>query len=76
LRRIRATPPQTSQTPSARRDNVRGAFRARQGLLLEGKTILLVDDVLTTGSTASEAAKALRSARPARIIVAVLAHSS
>jgi ComF family protein len=76
LRRIRSTPQQTGQTASVRRENVRGAFRARQGLKLEGKTILLVDDVLTTGSTASEAARALRTARPARIIVAVLAHSS
>lgn len=76
LRRVRFTAQQTAQTPSARRDNVRGAFRARQGLTLEGKTVLLVDDVLTTGSTASEAARALRSARPARIIVAVLAHGS
>jgi ComF family protein len=76
LRRIRSTPQQTGQTASFRRDNVRGAFRARQGLRLEGKTVLLVDDVLTTGSTASEAARALRAARPARIIVAVLAHSS
>lgn len=76
LRRIRSTPQQTSQTPSARRDNVRGAFRAKEGLSLEGKTILLVDNVLTTGSTASDAARALRIARPAKIIVAVLAHSS
>jgi ComF family protein len=76
LRRVRCTPPQTSQAPSSRRDNVRGAFRAREGLLLEGKTVLLVDDVLTTGSTASEAARALRIARPARIVVAVLAHGS
>jgi ComF family protein len=76
LRRIRFTPQQTAQAPSARRGNVRGAFRARQALNLDGKTILLVDDVLTTGSTASEAARALRSARPARIVVAVLAHGS
>jgi ComF family protein len=76
LRRVRSTPPQTSQAPSARRENVRAAFRACRGLNLKGKTILLVDDVLTTGSTASEAARALRSTRPAQIIVAVLAHAS
>jgi ComF family protein len=74
LRRVRPTPPQTQQTPGARLDNVRGAFRARRGLAVEGKTVLLVDDVLTTGSTASEAARALRVGRPARIVVAVLAH--
>ncbi len=74
LARTRRTSPQTQQTPAQRKDNVRGAFRAPAGLPLRGKTILLIDDVLTTGSTAHEAARALRPAQPARIIVAVLAH--
>jgi ComF family protein len=73
LRRIRRTPKQTERPPSARRDNVRGAFRAR-GAGLRGRVVLLVDDVLTTGSTASEAARALRAAGAARVVVAVLAH--
>jgi ComF family protein len=75
LRRTRNTPRQTYQmSPQARRDNVRGAFRLGAGVDVRGKTILLVDDVLTTGATASEAAKPLRSAKAAQIIVAVLAH--
>jgi ComF family protein len=74
LRRIRATPPQPGCTPPQRRDNVRGAFAARAGSSLPGQTILLVDDVLTTGATATEAARALQALRPARVIVAVLAH--
>jgi len=74
LRRVRYTPPQMQQTPAARRDNVRGAFCARAGLTLAGKTVLLIDDVMTSGSTASEAARALKPAKPARIIAAVLAH--
>src|SRR5262245_2366212 len=61
LRRVRHTREQTKQTPSARRDNVRGAFRATIKLP-PGQTVLLVDDVMTTGSTASEAASALRTA--------------
>jgi ComF family protein len=75
LRRIRFTPSQTEQSATARRDNVRHAFRARPHPRLRGRTVLLVDDVLTTGSTASEAARALRTAGAGRIVVAVLAHS-
>jgi ComF family protein len=75
LRRIRHTPIQPLQSPAGRRDNVRGAFRARPGAGLRGQAVLLVDDVMTTGSTCSEAARALRQAGAGRIVVAVLAHS-
>src|SRR6516164_6224688 len=75
LRRIRHTPQQTRQSPSGRKANVRGAFRARRSATLRGQTVLLIDDVLTTGSTCSEAARALREAGASRIVVAVLAHS-
>jgi ComF family protein len=75
LRRIRHTPSQVStKTASERRTNVRGAFRAARGANLKGKSVLLVDDVLTTGSTASEAARALRDAGAQSIHLAVLAH--
>jgi ComF family protein len=75
LRRIRNTPQQTSQSPIARVENVRGAFHGRPHPELRGKTILLVDDVLTTGSTASEAARALRQAGARKVVVAVLARA-
>jgi ComF family protein len=74
LRRVRHTPEQAKQTPAARQDNVRHAFRAR-GTLLRGQTVLLVDDVFTTGSTAAEAARALRQAGAGRVVVAVLARA-
>jgi ComF family protein len=73
LRRVRATPMQTAQTLAGRRENVRGAFAAP--LSLQGKAILLVDDVMTTGATASEASRALRSAGAAPVVVAVLARA-
>jgi ComF family protein len=75
LRRTRNTRRQVQQTPAARRENVRGAFTARACPRLHGQTILLVDDVLTTGSTAGEAARALRAAGAGRVVVAVLARS-
>jgi ComF family protein len=73
LRRIRPTPLQTSLSGSARRLNVRGAFRARHKGL-QGKSILVTDDVMTTGATADAAAKALRDAGAKRVVVAVLSH--
>jgi ComF family protein len=75
LRRVRNTPHQTGQSLTARRSNVQDAFRARARASLRGKTVLLIDDVLTTGSTCSEAAKVLRAAGAARVVVAVLARA-
>jgi ComF family protein len=72
LRRVRHTPEQKGQSPGAKLENVRGAFRAR-GSGLAGRTVLLVDDVLTTGATAGEAARALRQGGARRVVVAVLA---
>lgn len=64
LKRVRPTTAQASLTRHQRIENLRGAFRVRGPVLrsgqLKGKTILLVDDVLTTGSTASECARTLR----------------
>jgi ComF family protein len=75
LRRIRNTPRQTSQTPAGRKANVRGAFRARPGAAMKGRAILLVDDVMTTGATAGEAARALLAGGAARVAVAALARA-
>lgn len=75
LRRIRATAMQTEQhSAAARRENVKHAFQASHGGALTGKTVLLIDDVLTTGATANEAARALRAFKPKAIYVVVLAH--
>jgi ComF family protein len=74
LRRVRSTPMQTALAPSGRLGNVRGAFRASGGVSARA-TILLVDDVMTTGSTASEAAAALLTAGAGRVVLTVLARA-
>lgn len=57
ISRIRATPPQARlSTHGERRRNVQAAFRPRAGLDLGGRTVVLVDDVLTTGATAEACA--------------------
>ncbi len=71
LVRVRDTPSQTGLSRSARRANVRGAFRARPRARIPAR-VWLVDDVVTTGSTLREAARALRRAG-AREVVAVCA---
>jgi ComF family protein len=75
LHRIRNTPQQAHQTPAARKENIRGAFRARNHPCLKGRTVLLVDDVMTSGSTAAAAARALRAAGAARVVVGILARA-
>jgi ComF family protein len=73
LRRIRHTPQQLQPSAAARRENVRGAFRVVRGAKVAGKRILLVDDVMTTGSTASEASRMLREAGAREVVVGILA---
>lgn len=75
LRRVRHAPAQHLLSVTARRDNVKGAFQARPRRELHDRTVLLVDDVMTTGTTCSEAAKALRAVRVKRVVVAVLARA-
>lgn len=61
LSRVRSTRPQVGLTRDQRRLNLQGAFRPGPdaALRIEGRRVLLVDDVLTTGSTANAASRAL-----------------
>jgi ComF family protein len=71
LARRRATVPQTDLGAAERRANVSGAFSASSAVA--GLHVVLVDDVLTTGATAAECARALLAERAARVGVVVVA---
>lgn len=73
LERTRPTSAQARLPVHSRRANVRGAFRVREAERLAGKRLLLVDDVLTSGATAGEAARVLLRAGAARVNVLCLA---
>jgi ComF family protein len=74
LRRGRSTSAQAGLSNQARRKNVTGAFRSRRtSQALEGKRVLLIDDVMTTGSTATACAIALKRAGAARVALLTVA---
>ena len=73
LAKVRWTPDQSSLPSQRRRMNLRGAFRVGRSSRVAGKTVLLVDDILTTGTTADQCARALRQAQARRVVVAVVA---
>ena len=77
LVKIKDTPPQSSIPHAhARRANVLGAYRAVDPGLVEGKRVLLLDDVITTGATVSECAGVLRRAGAKEVICAAVAAAS
>jgi ComF family protein len=76
LRRTRDTETQTHLPSHDKRvDNVRGAFALRRSAAkhLRGRHVIVVDDVMTSGSTLSEVARTLKHAEPASLCAAVLA---
>jgi ComF family protein len=72
LRRVRDTPSQTGLDRRARRRNVRGAFAPRGPV---APRVWLVDDVVTTGSTLAEAARALQRAGARHVVGVCAAHT-
>ena len=75
LRCRRNTSKQSLLGVEARRRNVQGAFQLVRGYDFRGADVLLVDDIMTTGATASDAARALCRGGAKRIVVAVVARA-
>ncbi len=73
LRRMRPTLPQVDLPAESRAANVRGAFEADLHEVIEGKTVLVIDDLFTTGATMIECARALRRAGAQEVRVLTLA---
>ena len=77
LLRLRDSPHQSSLKPGERAANVRGAFAVEplRRAELKGRDVALVDDVMTTGATADEAARVLLQAGAASVRVWVVART-
>lgn len=73
LAKARWTPSQAGLSPKERRRNLRGAFRVWDASRLIGRSVLLVDDILTTGTTAHRASQVLKEAGAKHVTVAVVA---
>jgi ComF family protein len=76
LVRTRDTASQTGLTRHQRRANVRGAFAVVRQDKVKGRSVLIVDDVMTTGTTAGECARVLRRAGAKEVFVATVARAT
>jgi ComF family protein len=75
LVRQRATISQVGLTREQRIENVRDAFRVRERERVRGRVVILVDDVMTTGTTLSECARVLKKAGAERVLAATVARA-
>ena len=73
LKKVKATAEQKKLGAADRRTNVAGAFALRSRADIKGRRVLVIDDVSTTGSTLSEAARALKAGGAAEVYGAVFA---
>ena len=75
LIRRRPGMPQVTLSKNKRLEDIRGSFKIKNGFLLKNKSVLLIDDVFTTGATVNECSKVLKGAGASSIEVLTLARS-
>jgi ComF family protein len=75
IRRVKDTLSQFELTPKGRRRNLHGAFAVTAGSELDGREVLLVDDIYTTGATARECSRLLRKAGASKVWVATVSRA-
>ncbi len=75
LQRVRWTEPQISLSADERRENVKGAFSVTDCVVVAGKRVMIVDDVLTTGSTVEECSRMLKRAGATEVMVVTVARA-
>ena len=73
LERSRGTRRQATLSGKERKENLKGAFALSSAFNIKGKTVLIVDDVFSTGTTLSECSKALKTGKLKKIIALTLA---
>jgi len=74
--RTRSTAPQSGLSVQARRDNVRGVFKVIAPKRVRDRSVILVDDVMTTGATASACAAELKRCGAEHVVVLTLARAT
>lgn len=75
LFRVKETPTQTKLNYTERQQNLKDAFKVKNRKFIKDKTIILIDDVLTTGATVTECAKVLKSAGAKCVYVLAICHT-
>ena len=75
MQRVRDTESQFGLSPHGRRVNLRGAFRVPDEGAVDGRDVLLIDDIYTSGATARACAQVLRRAGARTVLVATLARA-
>lgn len=75
LKKIKDTPVQSSLKKRERRKNLTGVFQVKDTEALKGKSVVLVDDVYTTGATVNECSRTLLKAGAERVAVLTVARA-